>query len=213
MYKLLEKPPVNKKQDNEAQRRKRPVLLQQQLPVDPHRGTTILLAIVPQATTNLAHPLQAIPAIQQILDILRHDLCHIPQLIVQLVEVLAGARIGIGGLGLGDEVVKLHKGVGPQGRVVDLGRRVGGGELAGQVREVCEGELARVRGGADAEEDDVRLDEVVQRVRAAVDAGLGLGVARELAEDLAHVLLGFGEVGLGLLVVDRGAEHEALGGG
>jgi hypothetical protein len=38
----------------------------------------------------------------------------------------------------------------------------------------------------------------VQGVGAAVDAGLGLGVARELAQDLAHLLLDLGEGGLGL---------------
>jgi hypothetical protein len=39
----------------------------------------------------------------------------------------------------------------------------------------------------------------VQRVVGRLDRGLGLGVACELAEDLAHVLLGLCEGGLGLL--------------
>ena len=46
-----------------------------------------------------------------------------------------------------------------------------------QVGEVREGELARVGALADAEEDDVGVDEVVQGVGAAFDAGLGFRVA------------------------------------
>jgi hypothetical protein len=38
----------------------------------------------------------------------------------------------------------------------------------------------------------------VQRVVGRLDGGLRLGVAGELAEDLAHVLLGLCEGGLGL---------------
>jgi hypothetical protein len=81
---------------------------------------------------------------------------------------------------------------------VDLGGGVGGGELAGEIGEVGEGELARVRGGADGEEDDVRVDEVVEGVGARLDRGLRLGVAGELAEDLADVLLGLCEGCFGL---------------
>lgn len=56
---------------------------------------------------------------------------------------------------------------------------MGGEEFAGQVGEVCEGQLARVAGVADAEEDDVAVDEVVDRVRGGFDGRLGRGVARQ----------------------------------
>lgn len=55
---------------------------------------------------------------------------------------------------------------------------MGGEEFAGQVGEVCEGQLARVAGVADAEEDDVAIDEVVDRVRGGFNGRLGRGVAR-----------------------------------
>lgn len=79
-----------------------------------------------------------------------------------------------------------------------LVRRVGAVELGGEVGEVGKGQLARVRALADAQEDNVRVDEVVQRVLAALDRGLRLRVAGELAEDLADLALDFGEGGFGL---------------
>lgn len=79
-----------------------------------------------------------------------------------------------------------------------LGGWVVGGELAGKIGQVGKGELPRVRGSADGEEDDVRVDEVVQRVVGRLDGGLGLGVTGEFAENLAHVLLGLCEGRLGL---------------
>lgn len=82
---------------------------------------------------------------------------------------------------------------------MDLRGGVGGEELAGEVGEVGEGELARVGALADGEEDDVGVDEVVDGVAARFDGGLGLRVAGELAEDLLGLLLDFlegGAVGL-----------------
>ena len=92
---------------------------------------------------------------------------------------------------------------------MDLRRGVGGGELAGQVGEVCEGELARVAALADAQEDNVVLEEVVQGEGVAVDGGLGSRVAVQLAQYLAHLAFHFGEGGFRVFIVDRGAEHEA----
>lgn len=196
----LKEPEPYENQDDEEQPRKGPVLLEQQLPVDAHGSAAILLAVVAQPAANLAHALKTVTTVQQVLDILGHDLGNIAQLIIQLVQPLRSTGIRIDSLSLGDEVVKLHEGVGPQGGRVHLGSGVRREELAGQVGQVCEGELARVRAVADAEEDDVRVDRVVQRVlRAAVDGGLGLRGAGELAQDLADLALDFGEGGFGLL--------------
>lgn len=195
----LEEPPVDEDQDEQPQPRKGSVLLHQQLPVNAHSGTTILLTIIAQAAANLAHALQIVTAVQQILNVLRHDLCDIAQLVVELVEVLRGAGIGIGSTGFCDEVVKLHEGVGPQRWVVVVGGLVGGGELGGEVGEVGESELARVGTLADAEKNDVGVEEVVDGVGAGLDAGLGFGVAGEFAQDLADLVLDFGEGGFGLM--------------
>jgi hypothetical protein len=82
---------------------------------------------------------------------------------------------------------------------VDLLEGVDGGELAAEVGEVGEGQLARVGAVADGDEDDVGLDEVVEGEGAgAVDRGLGLGVAGELAEDLADLVLDLVEGAFGL---------------
>lgn len=194
----LEESPVDKHQKDEAQSRQRTILLQQQLPVDTHSRPSVLFAIVAKTAANLAHLLEVVAAVQQILDILGHDFRDVAQLVVELVEVLRRARVGIRRARLGDEAVKVHKRIRPQRRVVHLVRRVGAVELGGEVGEVGKGQLARVRALADAQEDNVRVDEVVQRVLAALDRGLRLRVAGELAEDLADLALDFGEGGFGL---------------
>lgn len=156
----LEEPPPEEKDNDEAQHSERPVLPHEQLPVDPHGGPLVLPAVVPQAARQLAHPLQAVPPVQQVLDVLGHDLGDVAQLVVQAVEVLGGAGVGVRGPGALYEGVKVHEGVGAEGgRVEGLGG-VCHGELAGEVGEVGEGELAGVVAVGDGEEDDVRVDYV-----------------------------------------------------
>lgn len=210
---LLKEAPVDENQDEEAQTSKGAILLEHKLPVDAHRSPTILFAIIPQPTANLSHALKIITTVKQVLNILSHDLRNVAQLIIKLIKILRSAGVSVSSARLCDEVVKLHEGVGAEGRVVDGLRGVCGCELAGEVGEVGEGELARVGALADAEEDDVGVDEVVDcEEGGGLDAGLGLGVAGELSLDLAELLLDFvegGGVGLGL-VVDGSAKHEAI---
>jgi len=149
-----EEAPPEKHQDNKAQRRKGTVLLEQQLPVDPHRRTAVLFRIVPQPRADLAHALEAVATVQQILDILGHDLGYVAQLAVELIEVLGCARVGVRGLGALDEGVKLGEGVGPERGRLDIAALVGGGELARQIGEVGEGQFPRVGAVGYAEEDD-----------------------------------------------------------
>lgn len=108
----LEKPPPNKHNHHKRQPPNRPILLQQQLPINPHRCLLIFPTILPQPTAQISHPLQAIPPIQQILNILRHDFRHIAQLVIQLVQVLRCAGVLIGFLGALDEGVEFDEGVG-----------------------------------------------------------------------------------------------------
>lgn len=128
-----EEPPPQEEDDNQPQHPERRVLLHQQLPVDPHRRPLVLLAVVPQPARELAHPLEAVPAVQQVLDVLGHDLRHVAQLVVEAVKVLRGARVRVGGLCAGDEGVEVHEGVGAEGRGVERRGGVGGCELAGEV--------------------------------------------------------------------------------
>jgi hypothetical protein len=82
---VLEEPPPYKYNHKQAQAPYRPILLQQQLPIYPHGCLLILPTILPQPTADLSHPLQAISPIQQILNILCHDLRHVLQLGIQFV--------------------------------------------------------------------------------------------------------------------------------
>lgn len=193
---VLEETPVEEDDNDEANGGKGTVLLEQQLPVDPYSRPPVLFGIVSQPAADLAHAVEAITSVEQVLDVLGHDLCDVAQLVVELVEVLGGAGVGVRGARLGDEVVKLHEGVRPQARVVQLRGRVRRRELARQVGKVREGQLARERPLADAQEHNVLLQCVVDRVRARLDARLRFRVARQLAQHLAHLLLDFAESGL-----------------
>ncbi len=150
----LEESIPQKKQHNDPQPREGPILLQQQFPIDPHRRPLIFPTIFPQPLTHIAHPLQTIPPVQQILNILRHDLGHIPQLIIQFIQILRGAGVLVGFLGALDEGVEFDEGVGAAGGGKVLGGGVGGCEFGGEVGEVGEGEFARVGAVADGEEAD-----------------------------------------------------------
>jgi hypothetical protein len=131
--------PPNEKQNEEADTSEWSVLAEQQLPINAHRSSSILGAILSQSAADLAHTLETVSTIQQVLDILGHDLGYVAELIVQLVEVLRGAGIGVGGLSARDEGVELHKGVRTHGAGEDLLQGVGCAEFGGEVGEVGEG--------------------------------------------------------------------------
>lgn len=134
-----EESPVYKHNHDERQSTNGTILLHQQFPIDPHCRLPVLSTILPQSGTNFTHTLQAVTPIQQILDILRHDLCHVSQLIVQLIKVLGGAGIGVGGFCPRDESVEFHERVGAERRGEGLRNGVGGAELGGEVGEVGKG--------------------------------------------------------------------------
>lgn len=215
MIRSKEEPPPQEEDNDASHRSKRAILLQQQVPINPDGRPLILLTVIPQPTAQLAHALQAITTIEQILDILRHDLGDVPQLIMQLIQILRRARVAVRRLGAANEAVKVHKRIRPKRRVHELLRRVRRRELARDVGEVCKGELARVRAVRDGHVHNVGLDQVVERVlRAALDACLWFRGACKSAEDQLHLRLDFAESRFGGFVVDGGAEHEAyLSGG
>lgn len=201
----LEEAQPDEEQDNEPKRGERAVLLEHQIPVDLDGGLAVLAAVVPQPRADLAHLVQAVPAVQEILDVLGHDLGHVPQLVVQLVQVLGGARVGVRGLGAVDEGVELHEGVRPEGGAVQLGGAVRVLELGADVREVGEGELPGVGALADAQVDDLVAEQVMQCERAGLDRGLRLGVLVQAPQDQLDLRLDLGERGLHGLLVHGGA--------
>lgn len=71
----------------------RTYLFHQQFPVDAHRCPTIFLAVLTQTTRKLAHALQAVSTVEEVLDILGHDLGDITKLVVQLIQVTRGTAI------------------------------------------------------------------------------------------------------------------------
>lgn len=81
---------------------------------------------------------------------------------------------------------------------MNLLRRVRRGELARKVREVRKGQLAGERLRADAQKHHVRFNQVVYCQARGFDTRLGFRVARQLAQDLADLLLHFAQRCFGL---------------
>ena len=135
------KPPQQKDEYDKPQPSRRAILLQQQLPIDSHRGPFILRRVLFQPRTQISHLLQTISSIQEVVDILRHDRGDILELIVQARQVITGAAVLVRLLRLLDETVELGVGVGSQLGVEVVVAFVGGFEFAADVFEVGEGEL------------------------------------------------------------------------
>lgn len=88
-------------------------LLQQQLPVDPYCRLLVLPAVFPQSARDVAHALQAVSSVQQVFDVLCHDLGHVLQLIIELVQVLCRSGVLVCLLCALNEGVELDKCVRP----------------------------------------------------------------------------------------------------
>lgn len=119
------KPPPNKNKHDQPHRPERPILLQQQLPIDPHRRLPILPTVLPEPLAHIAHALQTVAAVEEVFDVLRHDFRDDLELGVELVEVLGGARVLVGFFGALDEGVEFDEGVGAEGGGEVLGGVVG----------------------------------------------------------------------------------------
>jgi hypothetical protein len=89
----------------------RPYLLEQQFPINAHSRLSILLAVLAQSPRQLAHALQAITTIQEVLDVLCHYLGDITELIIQLVEVLRCATVLVQFLCALNESIEFDKGI------------------------------------------------------------------------------------------------------
>jgi hypothetical protein len=156
-------------------------LLQQQLPVDSDCRLLVFPAVLAQPAGNVAHALEAVSPVQQILNVLGHDLCDILELVVEFIQVLGGSRVLVCLFCALDEGVELDELVGTaRGREVLLGL-VDCCEFSGEVGQVGKGQLAGVGAVADAEEAEIAADEVavgsVSVTRGQV-AGMGIGSGR-----------------------------------
>lgn len=152
-------------------------LAQQKFPVDPDSCLAVFSAILAEPTAHISHAFQTVSSVEQILNVLCHDLGDILQLIIQLVQVLGGSAVLVRLLGPLDEGVEFDEGIGAAGSSEVLLRRVCGGEFLLDVGQEDKGKLSGVRAVADAEEDKSIVDEVAAG-RGAVSGGLEGGVGR-----------------------------------
>lgn len=89
----------------------------------------------------LTHLLQRVSTIEQVLDILGHDLGHVLQLVVESAEIVGCARILICFLRALDEAIELGVLVRSKLRVVDFISLVRRLELCADILKVCKSKL------------------------------------------------------------------------
>jgi len=152
--------PDQKDEYDQPQRPKRPILLQQQLPIDPHRCALVLGRVLSKPTTHIPHLLQAVSAVQQVLDVLCHDLRDILELVVQARQVVSRAGVLVCLLCPLDIAVELAVRVGSQRGIEVVFALVGCLELGADVFEVGEGELFGVRLFGDGDICEVIVEDV-----------------------------------------------------
>ena len=112
----------------------------------------------------LTHLLQRVASVQQVLNVLRHDLCHVLELIVESAKVVGRARILVCSLRLLKEAVELGVCVWAELRVEVVVALVGGLELVADVFEVGDGQLLRIAAFGDCEVCDVVSKDVAATV-------------------------------------------------
>lgn len=164
----LPKPPYQQDQYDQPQRAEGPVLLEQQLPIDPHRRALILRAVLPQPTAHVPHLLQTVSTIQQILDVLRHHLRDILELVVEPAEVVGRAGVLVGLLRALDIAIELAVGIGPELGIEVGGAIVGCLEFGADVFEVGESELLWVRALGDGDIGEGVVEDVAGGYSASV---------------------------------------------
>jgi hypothetical protein len=140
----LPESPHQQYEDDQSQGSKRPVLLQQQLPVDPYRCSLILGRVFSQSTAHISHLLQAVSSIQQVFNVLCHYLRYIFELIVESAKVVGSTAVLIRLLGTFDEAIELAVRVWAELRVEVVFASVGRLEFGADVFEVGESELLGV---------------------------------------------------------------------
>lgn len=153
------------------------VLAQQQLQVDLARGAAVLLGVLSQRGAQVAHLVERVAAVQQVLDVLGHDLLDAREVLVELVQVVLHALVAVELLGLLQEVVECDERVGPHGRLGVL-VAVGVLELLRDLAQVREREVARVPALGDDEVRDAAGARVVDVEVAALQGGLVRGAGR-----------------------------------
>lgn len=88
-------------------------LFQQKLPVDTNCRLPVFPTVLSQSTRHFAHTFKAIPAVQEVFDVLGHDLRHIPELVIEFIEVLGCSTVLVGLLCPLNECIELNKGIWP----------------------------------------------------------------------------------------------------
>lgn len=165
------------------------VLLDHGLEVDSLRLLSILDGVVPQARRQVAHFIQRVASVQQVLDVFRHDLLDVGQVRVEFIEVGLCSLVLVDLLCLAQKVVERAEAEWSGGTAQGLSA-VRVFELVADFCQVQKRQLSWVRFLADRQVDDVVQNQVMNVVVARLDGGLGLGVWGDSADyNLTFLLL------------------------
>jgi hypothetical protein len=154
--------PEEEQHDDGSYSRNWSVLLEKQLPVDADCRALVLGRVLAQPAAHVAHLVQAVAAVKQVVDVLGHGFVHILELVVESVHVVLRPAILVEFLRALQEAFELGVGVRAQARVEVVFALVRALELLAHVVEIGEGEFLRVAAFGDGDKDEV----VVHRVAA-----------------------------------------------
>jgi hypothetical protein len=136
------------------------VLLEKQLPVDADSRALVLGRVLAQPAAHVAHLVQAVAAVEQVVDVLGHGLVHILELVVEAVHVVLRPAVLVEFLCALEEAFELGVGVRAQARVEVVFALVRALELLAHVVEIGEGEFLRVTAFGHGHEDEVVVHQV-----------------------------------------------------
>ena len=155
---LVQEAPNEEDHDDGSKGRNRSILLQQQLPINPHSRTLVLRRVLAQPTAHISHLLQAITAVKQVVDVLCENGAHALELFIQILQIRLRAAVLVRLLCALDVALELGVRVWAEHRVEVGIALVGVLEFFADVFEVCLCELFGVCVLGDAEEGEVIVE-------------------------------------------------------
>lgn len=107
----IEETPEEEQDDDSCYARDRTILLEKQFPVYADCRALVLGRVLAQTAAHVAHLVQAVAAVEQVVDVLGHGFVHVLELIVQSVHVVLRPAVLVEFLCALEEAFKLGVGI------------------------------------------------------------------------------------------------------
>lgn len=162
--KLPKEAPEEEQHDDGDDACDRAVLFEEQLPVDADSCALVLGRVFAKTAAHVTHFVQAVTAVQKVVDVLGHGFVDILELIVEAMEIVLRAAVLVKLLCALEEPFEFGVGIRSHAGVQVLVAVVGALKLLADVLEVREGKFLRVAALGDADKDKAVVDHIAARV-------------------------------------------------